>query len=237
MKYKNIEKALFLSRPNRFIANVSTALGDEVCHVKNTGRCAELLVPEAQVYVERNNSPSRKTALDLISVVKDGRIVNIDSQAPNAAAFRWISEGGLFGGVDLLKREVTYKKSRIDLYAEKDGRRIFVEVKGVTLFDGETALFPDAPTERGIKHLEHLADAAENGYEAYVLFVIQAGGLKVFSPNYETHRAFGEKLCQVRDRGVSIVAVGCECTDDTMSISYDVEVELSGGRGKRNGTV
>ncbi len=226
MKYKNIEKAIFISRPNRFIANVKTVRGEEVCHVKNTGRCKELLIPGAAVYVERNSSPSRKTELDLIAVEKDGTVVNIDSQAPNKAAFEWISEGGLFGGVELLKREVTYKKSRIDLYAEKDGKKFFVEVKGVTLFEGDKALFPDAPTERGIKHLEHLADAAENGYEAYVLFVIQAKGPKVFSPNYVTHKAFGEKLYEVKNRGVHVVAVDCICHFDLMKIDGEIKTEI-----------
>lgn len=226
MEYKNIEKAVFLSRPNRFIANVRTSRGEEVCHVKNTGRCAELLVPDADIYVERNSLESRKTALDLISVIKNGRIVNIDSQAPNKAAYEWIEKGGLFDGVDLVKREVTYGKSRIDIYAEKGERKIFIEVKGVTLFEGEKALFPDAPTERGVKHLDHLALAAEEGYEAYVLFVIQAKGLKVFSPNYKTHKAFGEKLSEVSLRGVKIVAVDCICTEDKMEISEEINVEL-----------
>ena len=226
MKYNNIEKAVFLSRPNRFIANVETSLGEEVCHVKNTGRCKELLIPGATVYVERNSSETRKTALDLIAVEKDGRIINIDSQAPNKAAFDFVSSGGLFGGVDAVKREVTYKASRIDLYAEKGEEKTFVEVKGVTLFDGEKALFPDAPTERGIKHLEHLAEAAENGYSSCVLFVIQGKGTKVFSPNYATHKAFGEKLKEVSGRGVKVVAYDCICTADSMVIDKEIKVEL-----------
>ena len=226
MKYNNIEKAVFISRPNRFIANVKTALGEEVCHVKNTGRCKELLISGATVYVERISSEARKTALDLIAVEKDGRIINIDSQAPNKAAFEFISSGGLLGGVDTVKREVTYKASRIDLYAEKGEEQIFAEVKGVTLFDGEIALFPDAPTERGIKHLEHLADAVENGYSAYVIFVIQGKGAKVFSPNYAAHRAFGEKLKEVSGRGVKVVACDCICTADSMVIDKEIKVEL-----------
>ncbi len=226
MIYNNIQKAIFISRPNRFIANVETSVGEEVCHVKNTGRCKELLIPGATVYVERNFSESRKTSLDLISVEKNGIIVNIDSQAPNKAAFEWISGGGLFGGVDILKKEVTYKKSRIDLYAEKNGEKIFIEVKGVTLFEGNRALFPDAPTERGIKHLEHLADAAENGYSAYVLFVLQAKVAEVFSPNYVTHRAFGEALSEASRRGVKVTAVDCVCTPESMIVDEEIKVEL-----------
>lgn len=226
MKYNNIEKAKFISRTNRFIAKVETANGEEVCHVKNTGRLSELLSKGASVYLERNDSPLRKTALDLISVEINGRIINVDSQAPNVAVYEWIRGGGLFGGVDLLKREVTYKNSRIDVYAEKGDRKIFVEVKGVTLFDNDRALFPDAPTERGIKHLEHLALAAEDGYEAYALFLIQSKGPKVFSPNYKTHKAFGDKLKEVSKKGVKVVAVDAICTADGMTVSDYLDVEL-----------
>ncbi len=226
MKYYNIEKGKFISRPNRFIAKVETALGEEICHVKNTGRLSELLSEGITVYLERNNSSKRKTALDLIAVEKNGRIVNIDSQAPNTAVYEWIKSGGLLGGIDVLKREVTYKKSRIDIYAEKEDRKIFAEVKGVTLFDGDTALFPDAPTERGVKHLEHLAEAVSEGYEAYILFVIQSKGPSAFSPNYKTHREFGEKLREVSLKGVKIVAVDTICDENSMEISDYLDVIL-----------
>ena len=228
MIYRNIERAEFISRPNRFIANVKTGRGAEVCHVKNTGRCRELLVPGAEIYVQRHEkSEKRKTELDLISVVSRGRIVNIDSQAPNVAAFEWVENGGLFGGgLTYLKCEVTYKKSRIDLYAECGERKCFVEVKGVTLFDGDRALFPDAPTERGAKHLRHLAEAVEEGYEAYILFVIQAKGIREFSPNRATDPEFARALQFAAESGVKVIAADCLCTPDSMTIDEMIEVRL-----------
>lgn len=228
MIYENIERAKFLSRPNRFIANVETERGVEVCHVKNTGRCRELLLPDAEIYVQRHKrSEKRKTELDLISVMRLGRLVNIDSQAPNIAAYEWINGGGLFDGKHTcLRREVTYKKSRIDLYAEIGERKCFIEVKGVTLFDGGTALFPDAPTERGTKHIKHLVDAAREGYEAYILFVIQAKGLNVFTPNSATDPEFADALRRASEKGVKIIAADCICTPDSMCIDKEIGVRL-----------
>lgn len=226
MKYINTESAVFLSRPNRFTAEVETSAGVELCHVKNTARCRELLTVGADIYVQRFSGAKRKTCLDLISVKKDGRIVNIDSEAPNQAAYDYIKGGGLFGGADLIKREKVYKESRIDLYLEKADRKIFAEVKGVTLFDGDTALFPDAPTERGIKHLHHLTQALEEGYEAWMLFVIQAEGLKLFTPNVSAHKEFAEALADAARAGVRVAAFDCVCTQDEISIRSEVGVRL-----------
>lgn len=226
MQYSDIEKAVFISRPNRFIAEVETAAGAEVCHVKSTGRCRELLIPGAEVYVQRTPDPRRKTALDLISVVKNGRIINIDSASPNKVMYDYIAEGRLFGGACVLKREVTYGKSRIDLYAEKDGKRHLIEVKGVTLFEGGAALFPDAPTERGIKHLIHLSKAVSEGYASHIVFVIQAKGASYFSPNEKTHKAFADALRAARKAGVEIIAVDCVCTPDSIVADSQVEVRL-----------
>ena len=228
MTYKNIERAKFLSRPNRFIANVETERGAEVCHVKNTGRCRELLLPGAEIYVQRHDkSEKRKTELDLISVMSLGRLVNIDSQAPNIAAYEWIANGGLLGGEHTcLRREVTYKKSRIDLYAEIGARKCFIEVKGVTLFDGTTALFPDAPTERGVKHIKHLEDAVKAGFESYILFVVQASGLHEFTPNSATDPDFADALRSASENGVKVIAVDCVCTPDSMEINKEIDVRL-----------
>lgn len=224
MKYQNIERARFLTRPNRFTAHVETERGFEICHVKNTGRCAELLVEGAEIFVERTDSPSRKTSLDLISVMKSGRIVNIDSQAPNKAAYEFMEKGGLFGIADVLKKEVVYGNSRFDLYAEQQGRKAFIEVKGVTLFSGEYAVFPDAPTERGLKHLLGLEEAVKNGFDAYIMFIVQGKGARYVRPNAVTHPAFAEELKRAVSLGVHAVAYDCECTEDAMSISSKLEV-------------
>ena len=226
MKYDNIEKAVFLSRPNRFIAKVLTERGEEICHVKNTGRCRELLIEGREIYVQRFEGTSRKTSLDLICVNKDGMLVNIDSQVPNRVMYDYIAGGGIFGGVDTLRREVKYGQSRIDLCAEKNGRKILIEVKGVTLFEGEKALFPDAPTERGIKHLSHLSKSIEEGFEAYVIFVIQATGPTCFLPNEKTHKAFAEALCAAKSAGVNVVAFDCLCTPDTLEIGKEIKTYI-----------
>ena len=154
MLYERIEEAVFRSRPNRFLAQVVTERGGEVCHVKNTGRCRELLVPDARIWVQRNESAHRKTALDLIAVEKNGRVINMDSQIPNQVAEEWIRAGHLLDGPTVIRREVRYGTSRFDLYLEKGSRRMYVEVKGVTLEEDGIVRFPDAPTERGVKHVE-----------------------------------------------------------------------------------
>ncbi|MBR5584234.1 MAG: DNA/RNA nuclease SfsA, partial [Lachnospiraceae bacterium] len=194
MKYSNIEQARFLERPNRFIAYVETDNGREICHVKNTGRCKELLPPGAVVYVERNDNPARKTKLDLIGVKKGSYLINMDSQAPNAAVKEWLMEGHLFSDQAKIYAEKTYGESRFDFYIEDGSRRAFMEVKGVTLEEDGICRFPDAPTERGIKHIKELVKCMEDGYEAYILFVIQMSPVKYLEPNDVTHKAFGDAL-------------------------------------------
>ena len=175
MHYENMEPAVFISRPNRFVAYVEQAGKQEICHVKNTGRCRELLIPGAELYVQRSDNPARKTALDLISVKKGDQWVNMDSQAPNKAAAEWLKNGGLGTKEILVRPEYKYENSRFDFYLETEGRKAFMEVKGVTLEEDGTARFPDAPTERGVKHIRELMRCLDDGYEAYILFVIQIG--------------------------------------------------------------
>ena len=230
MKYKRVIRAKFLSRPNRFIAYCEVDGVIETVHVKNTGRCRELLVENATVYLEVSDNAERKTKFDLIAVEKVTErgtiLINMDSQAPNAAAYEWIAAGGIFGEGATVRREVTYGNSRFDLYVEQGERRAFVEVKGVTLESDGSASFPDAPTERGIKHLGELCAAVDDGYEAYVLFVIQMKGIHTFTPNDRTHKAFGDALRQAADSGVRVLAYDCRVSPDEMAIDLPVEIKL-----------
>lgn len=226
MKYSNIVKGRFISRPNRFIAHVEIGGREEVVHVKNTGRCRELLPSGAEVYLEHFDSASRKTAYDLIAVQKGSRLINMDSQAPNKAFFEWAAAGNFIGAPDFIKPEYKWGNSRFDLYMEKDGRKILVEIKGVTLeFDG-VVLFPDAPTERGVKHINELVQAKMQGYETYICFVIQMSDVKYLSPNDATHPQFGEALRQARTEGVNILAFDCHIAPDSMEIGQKVPVVL-----------
>ncbi len=231
MKYNNIVKATFISRPNRFIANVMVDGAPVTVHVKNTGRCRELLVPGAKVFLEKSDNPARKTLYDLVAVQKGNRLVNMDSQIPNAAAYEWISAGGFKKDVTLLKREVTFGNSRFDLYLEYTDeagktRKAFVEVKGVTLEDDGVVRFPDAPTERGIKHIHELTECLKEDYEAYILFVIQMKDVKYFEPDREIHRDFADALREASERGVQVLAYDCEVTENSMEIRDPVEVRL-----------
>lgn len=227
MKYPNVCKGKFIERPNRFIAYVEIEGKREVCHVKNTGRCKELLIPGREVYLTRSDNPARKTAYDLIAVQKGERLINMDSQLPNAAAFEWLMARKDEFGIDKLKREVSHGSSRFDLWgAKKDGQEFFIEVKGVTLEDKGVVRFPDAPTERGVKHVEELAKCVEEGYKAAVLFVIQMEDVKWFGPNWTTHAAFGEALIKAEKAGVMIKAVRCMVKPDEMYILSGVEVKL-----------
>lgn len=216
MKYENIVEGIFLERPNRFIAHVLIDGTEEICHVKNTGRCRELLIPgESVVFLEdHGNCAGRKTRYSLIAVQKGNYLINMDSQAPNKVAEEWLKEGKFRSGITYLKREQTYRTSRFDLYFEyvdeKDClHRAFMEVKGVTLEEDGVVRFPDAPTERGEKHIKELMLAAEEGYEAYILFVIQMKGVRYFQPNYKTHRSFGEQLKKASQMGVQVLAYDC----------------------------
>lgn len=226
MKYNNTEKAVFQKRPNRFIAQVELQGHTETVHVKNTGRCRELLIPGVTVILEKSDNPARKTRYDLICVNKSGRWINMDSQVPNKAAAEWIRKGGLFPEEVTVKTERTYGNSRFDIYAESEKRKAFIEVKGVTLEDNNIARFPDAPTERGVKHVEELIRCMKDGYEAYLLFVIQMKGIMRFEPNWETHPEFGEALRRAEQAGVNLIARDCLVTEDFIEIRDPVEINL-----------
>lgn len=227
MRYKETEKAVFLKRPNRFVAEVEIQGKRETVHVKNTGRCKELLIPGAEVTLEKSGNPNRKTKYDLICVNKQGRLVNMDSQIPNKAAEEWIKKGGLFPEEVTIRPEKKYGNSRFDLYVESPVRRAFVEVKGVTLEENNIVRFPDAPTVRGIKHVEELIHCMEEGYEAYLLLVIQMKGVKKFMPNWDTQPEFGEALIKAEKAGVKILARDCLVTEDTIEIQEEVPVDLT----------
>lgn len=225
MQYKNMVPGIFLSRPNRFIAHVRIGGKDEVCHVKNTGRCRELLPPGAKVWCQHSQNPNRKTAYDLITVQKDHRLINMDSQAPNKAAKEWLENGGL-GQITALRPETAFGNSRFDFSFQKDGKACFLEVKGVTLETEGVCAFPDAPTQRGTRHLQELTRLAQEGYGAYVLFVIQMADVIYLHPNDATDPAFGSALRQAAAAGVQILAMDCAVTEDTMQIRLPVEVRL-----------
>ena len=225
MRYENMIRGIFLSRPNRFIAHVQIDGQAEICHVKNTGRCRELLPPGALVWCQRSNNPSRKTKYDLINVQKGSRLINMDSQAPNLAAKEWLLQGGL-GQIEMLRPETKHGDSRFDFSFQKNGRLCFLEVKGVTLETDGVCAFPDAPTERGVKHLRHLAQAAKEGFGAYVLFVIQMSDVKYLHPNEATDPAFAQALRQAVTDGVCVLAMDCHVTEDTMTVRSPVEVRL-----------
>ena len=230
IKYKEVKKGAFIERPNRFIAKVLVDGYEETVHVKNTGRCKELLVKDATVYLSLSDNPSRKTKYDLIGVEKvtDKNIlkVNMDSQIPNDVVAEWLRNCDLFSQKAIIKREVFYNKSRFDFYIEDDNRRIFLEVKGVTLENNGVASFPDAPTERGIKHINELIDCLNEGYEAYIFFVIQMKNIDYFTPNYETHPEFGEALKKAKNKGVKILAYDCIVTEDSIIIDKEIKVKL-----------
>ncbi len=221
MRYRGIVPGVFLSRPNRFIANISIDGRTETVHVKNTGRCRELLVPGAFVYCQRSDNPNRKTKFDLIAVWKGSRLINMDAQAPNAAALEWLRSGSL-GPVENLRPETVHGDSRFDFSFQLEGKQCFLEVKGVTLENGGVCAFPDAPTQRGTKHLRGLIRAAAEGYGAYVLFVIQMGDVSCFRPHWETDPAFAQALGEAAAAGVTILAYDCVVTPDSMEICRPV---------------
>ena len=226
MRYQNIRQGIFLARPNRFIAHVELEGGTVIAHVKNTGRCRELLLPGAVVYLEESDKPERKTKYDLVAVEKGTLLINMDAQAPNKVFREWAEAGGFLPGLTLLRPETTWGSSRFDFYFEAGERRGFVEVKGVTLEEGGHAFFPDAPTLRGVKHLEELVACRREGYESYVCFVIQMEGMRAFSPNDRTHPAFGEALRRAAAGGVGILARACRVTPDSLKLAGPVAVCL-----------
>jgi len=229
MKYSKTIKANFLKRVNRFIGIVEINGHAKTVHIKNTGRCKELLIQGTEVYLEPAGNAQRKTKYDLVAVNKNNsnKIVNIDSQAPNKLVAEWLGKSGIFSDKALIKQEQVYGKSRFDFYIEDGPRKAFMEVKGVTLEDDNAALFPDAPTERGVKHLNELIDAAKKGYEAYVVFVIQFSGAKLFAPNAKTHKEFAIILHKAKLNGVKVIAVDCAVDTDAISIDNYVQVETA----------
>lgn len=229
MKYKNIIKGKFIERPNRFIAYVDVegeCNNPQTVHVKNTGRCRELLIPGATVYLEKSDNPNRKTKYDLVKVVKGQRLINMDSQAPNKVVGEWLRDNRLYKNTTLVQAEKKYGDSRFDFYVEGDGKKAWVEVKGVTLEKEGVALFPDAPSERAVKHVEHLIKAKKEGYDAYIILVIQMTGIKYFTPNRVTHPQFAEALIQAEKNGVKVLAYDCDVTVDSVSINEPVSVKL-----------
>ena len=231
MRYQNIQKAAFLARPNRFIAQVVIDGQELTVHVKNTGRCKELLVPGCTVYLEKSDNPARKTAYDLVAVEKVSpngtcRIINMDSQAPNRLFKEWAEAGSFCSGLSLLRPETTWGHSRFDFYWQAGDRKGFVEVKGCTLEEDNWTWFPDAPTERGVKHLEELLLAKQAGYEAAVCIVIQMAGVDGFSPNDRTHPAFGEALRRAAAGGVEVLAYECEVVPGQVRMTKSVPVKL-----------
>jgi len=225
MEYSRMVKGRFRSRPNRFIAYVEIDGKEEVCHVKNTGRCRELLTPGATVWCLDAASPARKTRYDLICVEKGERLINMDSQAPNKVAGEWLANGGL-GYIENLRAETVKGNSRFDFSFTKDQKACFLEVKGVTLEDNGVCAFPDAPTQRGTKHLKELTALAKEGYGAYVLFVIQMSDVKYLHPNDDTDPAFGTALREAEKAGVQILAMDCRVTESTMEIQNPVQTKL-----------
>ena len=225
MRYHTMIPGIFLARPNRFIAHVEINGKVEICHVKNTGRCRELLPTGAQVWCQMADDPKRKTKYDLITVRKGDRLINMDSQAPNAAAKEWLLSGGL-GPVENLRAETVHGDSRFDFSFTLDGKPCFLEVKGVTLENDGVCAFPDAPTDRGVKHLKGLTRAAREGYGAFILFVIQMPDVKYLRPNDETDPAFGAALREAAQAGVTVLAMDCGVTPDTMEIRLPVLVRL-----------
>ena len=248
MNYPNISSGIFLARPNRFLAHVEVSGERRVCHVKNTGRCRELLVPGCRVYLTQSDNPARKTRYDLVAVEKETDhgtlLVNLDSQAPNRVFGEWAAGGGFRPGLTLLRPETTYGNSRFDYYWEaKPGHvfasnsaspiaisgaeeRGFVEVKGVTLEENGVARFPDAPTLRGVKHLEELITAQNAGYRAAICFIVQMEGMKVMEPNDATHPQFGQALRRAAGAGVSILAMECRVTPGSLSVTKPLPVRL-----------
>lgn len=226
MTYENIHEGIFLKRPNRFIAEVLIDNKEETVHVKNTGRCRELLIPGTKVFLEKSGNSNRKTAYDLIAVEKGERLINMDSQGTNKAFHQWAKEGHFRPNLTLLRPEFTYGHSRFDFYWESDVSRGFVEVKGVTLEENGAVFFPDAPTLRGIKHIESLVSALDEGYEATIFFVIQMSGVSHFSPNDKTHKDFGDALRRAKEKGVKLLAMDCQITPHTMTIHKPIPIIL-----------
>ena len=254
MQYTNVMDGKFIARPNRFIAYVEIAGREEIVHVKNTGRCKELLLPGVTVYVQHFPEGKRKTKYDLIAVEKvltglinesdaasessgvvhstlseqHTLLINMDSQAPNKVVQEWLVEKEPFGKITYLKPECKHGDSRFDFYLETEERKMFIEVKGVTLEEKGVVMFPDAPTERGVKHVQELRHCLEQGYEAVVIFVVQMSGMRYFTPNRRTHLAFAEALERAEACGVKLLALTCAVTPDSLAINGEIPIHLAG---------
>lgn len=226
MKYNNIIQGLFISRPNRFIAKVNIDGEEQTVHVKNTGRCKELLKENAVVFLEKSSNPNRKTQYDLISVYKGDMLINMDSQSPNKVVGEWLAEGRFLKNPTLIKPEAAYGNSRLDFYLENESEKAYIEVKGVTLEVDGTTRFPDAPTERGKKHLSELIKAKQNGYRAAAVFVIQMKGCKRFEANAKTDPAFAQELKRAAENGVEIIALDCRVTQNSIKIDKEIEISV-----------
>lgn len=231
MQYDNISAGTFIQRLNRFVAQVRINGNIETVHVKNTGRCRELLIPGTQVFLTAGNNPARKTLYDLVAVSKirpnsKPLLINMDSQIPNPAALEWLKRSGLFSPNALYRRKVARYNSRFDLFVEDGQRKVFIEVKGVTLEHNGIAMFPDAPTERGVKHLNELVQCIADGFEAWVFFVIQMNGVSCFMPNDTMHPQFGIALRQAQKAGVKILAMDCQITPNSIQINEKIPVQL-----------
>lgn len=223
MIYKRVKEGVFLSRPNRFIANVEIDGEIQVCHVKNTGRCKELLIPGVRVFLEESDNLNRKTRFDIIAVYKGDKLFNIDSSAPNKVFNEWLSS---FKEISLIKPESKYKNSRFDFYVEAGKKKAFIEVKGVTLEKDGVHMFPDAPTERGVKHINELISCVKEGYEGVIVFVVQTDFGEYFTPNTETHPEFAEVLKNAEKQGVKILCFNCDVAPDKLSIKDKIKVVL-----------
>jgi sugar fermentation stimulation protein A len=226
MIYKNTKKGIFLSRPNRFIAHVEIDSKTEIVHVKNTGRCRELLICGSEVIVEEVSKPSRSTNWDLISVWKGNRLINMDSQAPNKVVAEWLKTGSFLPDISKISPETRFGSSRLDFYVEAGSRKIWIEVKGVTLEEDGVVLFPDAPTVRGVKHLNELSGCIQSGYESMAIFVVQMENVLYFTPNQKTHPEFGAALRLASEAGVTILALDCLVEEDRIEANHFVPVHL-----------
>lgn len=225
MKYENIRKSKFISRKDRFTAYVEICGEIVPCHIKNTGRLKEILLPDTEVYVQEVDKPERKTKYDLIAARKGDRIINIDSMVPN-----WVIEENmekLFPQLIGYEREKTYKNSRFDFYVQTKSDKIYIEIKGVTQEFDNIAMFPDAPTKRGIKHVEELIDAVKNGHKAYIIFVVQMEEVSYFTPNEAIHKEFADALVKAHENGVNICAYDCIVKSDEITLNNNVKVMLS----------
>lgn len=223
MKYENTVKGKFISRPNRFIAIVEIDGVKEVCHVKNTGRCKELLIPGVTVILEKSSNEKRKTKYDVLAVYKGDKLINIDSSAPNKVFFEYLKKQP---GITKIKPEAKYKSSRFDFYIERGAEKVFIETKGVTLEENDIFMFPDAPTERGVKHINELIDAKENGYTSQIVFIIQADYGMYFTPNEKTHKAFAEALKEADRKGVEIYCFCCYVNENEILIKGEMEYRV-----------